>query len=281
VSTTADELKSMKTTGAFLRKGTCSETLLHVLDRAFEHPLPAEEHAATPLAGGILQHGYQCGMVWGSVLAAGAQAHRLFGTGPQAHAKALVAAGRIVESFRAQNEHLDCLEITGLDKSSSTMQMVTYFLFKGGTIGCMRMAKRYAPVARREILAALASAEPAAAPPARVSCAAMLAQRMGASDMHAVMAAGLAGGIGLSGGACGALGAAIWLVGLRSLEQGARKIAYKAPAARETIERFLKCTDYEFDCSTIVGRKFQDIADHAAFVGNGGCAKLLSVLAAG
>ena len=54
------------------------------------------------------------------------------------------------------------------------------------------------------------------APPAPVSCAAVLAQKMGASDLHTVMAAGFAGGIGLSGGGCGALGAAIWITGMNS-----------------------------------------------------------------
>ena len=38
---------------------------------------------------------------------------------------------------------------------------------------------------------------------------------MGESDIHAVMASGLAGGIGLCGGACGALGAAIWILGMK------------------------------------------------------------------
>jgi len=57
----------------------------------------------------------------------------------------------------------------------------------------------------------------------------MLAQKMGLSDMHTVMAAGLAGGIGLSGGACGALGAAIWIAGMNSLEEGADKLDFKTP----------------------------------------------------
>lgn len=35
-----------------------------------------------PLAGGIEQMGYQCGQIWGVPRAAGAQAHRLFGSGP-------------------------------------------------------------------------------------------------------------------------------------------------------------------------------------------------------
>jgi hypothetical protein len=38
----------------------------------------------------------------------------------------------------------------------------------------------------------------------------LIARKMGESDMHAVMASGFAGGIGLCGGACGALGAA-WI----------------------------------------------------------------------
>ena len=64
---------------AFVNGRACSDTLLHVLDRAFGHPRPEEERAAMPFAGGIMQHGYQCGMIPGATLAAGAQAHRLFG----------------------------------------------------------------------------------------------------------------------------------------------------------------------------------------------------------
>ena len=81
------------------------------------------------------------------------------------------------------------------------------------------MAARYAPVAFSEINTAL-SEKHIEAPSPPVSCAAMLAQKMGVSDMHTVMAAGFAGGIGLSGGACGALGAAIWIIGMNCLEEG-------------------------------------------------------------
>ena len=157
-----------------------------------------------PFAGGIMRHGYQCGMIWGATLAAGAQAYRLLGRGPQAEAKAIIAAQGLVESFRARNNHVNCLEITDLDKSSSTMQQIMFFLVKGGSIGCFRMAARYAPVAFDEIDTAL-SERHIEAPSPPVSCAAMLAQEMGASEMHTVMVAGFAGGIGLCGGACGAL----------------------------------------------------------------------------
>jgi hypothetical protein len=139
------------------------------------------------------------------------------------------------------------------------------------------MAARYAPVALREIDAAMS--EPVEAPPAPTSCAAMLARRMGASEQHAVMAAGLAGGIGLSGGACGALGAAIWIEGMKVLEEGG-KVPYKSPRALDAVGRFLKCTGYEFECTQIAGRKFQSVADHAGYLRDGGCAKVLDVLAA-
>ncbi|MFC1640115.1 C-GCAxxG-C-C family (seleno)protein [Gemmatimonadota bacterium] len=272
-------MSSLRTVRTFLKVGTCSETLCNVLDRAFEHPLKIEEHASMPFAGGIMQHGYQCGMIWGAALAAGAQAFRLFGSGPKAESATILAAQRIVESFRAQNEHINCLEITELDKSSSNMQMIMYFLIKGGTIGCFKMAARYAPVAFREIDAAL-SGELLEAPSPPVSCAAMLAEKMGVSEMQVVMAAGFAGGIGLSGGACGALGAAIWIIGMDGRKEGEPKVDFKDPRAVEAVDSFLKQTDYKFECSEIVGRKFESVGDHAGHLCGGGCSKILEVLAA-
>jgi hypothetical protein len=279
MTTSLGKTSTLGTVGTFLRRGACSDTMVTVLNRAFRHPSPVTERPSQPLAGGIIQYGYQCGLVWGAALAAGAEAQRRFGSGPEAETKAILAAQRIVEAFRGQNQtHVNCMEITEMTKSSSTMKMVTYFLIKGGTIGCFRRAARFAPVALREIDAAL-SAEPVATPPAPVSCAALMARRLGASEEHAVMAAGLAGGIGLCGGACGALGAAIWVAGIKVLGQGATRIAYKAPHAEALIGRFLKCTNYEFECSAICGRKFDGAADHASHLRAGGCAQLIEGLA--
>src|SRR5512136_1228683 len=146
---------------------------MSVVDDSFNQPLKLEEHAAMPMAGGLIQ-GYQCGMLWGAALAAGAQAYRLWGPGPQAETGAVIASHKAVEAFRAR---------TG-----------------------------------------------------EINCAAMLAQKMGASELHTVMAAGLAGGIGLSGGACGALGAAIWLIGLKRVQGGTGKVEYNSPEASEAID---------------------------------------------
>jgi hypothetical protein len=256
---------------------------MSVVDASFDHPLKPEEEASAPLAGGILQYGYQCGMLWGAALAAGAQAYRLLGPGPQAETDAVVAAQRLVKSFRARNKYINCEEITEIEwKPSSQRRLLTQvfkFFIKGGPIGCFRMAARYAPEAYNEIDSAL-SGEHIEAPSPPVSCAAMLAQKMGVSDMHTVMAAGFAGGIGLSGGACGALGAAIWIIGMNSSTEGSGKIGFQNPRAEDAIERFLKSTDYEFECSEIVGRRFENIGDHADYLHDGGCSEVIEALAA-
>jgi hypothetical protein len=254
---------------------------MSVVDGSFEHPLKPEEEAVAPLAGGIMQHGYQCGMLWGATLAAGAQAFRLHGPGPQTEAEAIVIARRLVEAFRARTKNeVNCLEITELNwkGKNQTLPILKFFL-KGGPIGCFRLAAGYAPDAREAIDAAFVDS-PVEAPSPPVSCAALLAQKMGASDMHTAMAAGFAGGIGLSGGACGALGAAIWIIGMNSAKKGkAKGSGYDNPRSLAAIERFLKSADYEFECATIVGRKFDSVADHSCHLREGGCSAIIEALA--
>ena len=252
---------------------------MSVVDCSFDHPLKLEEEASIPLAGGIVNHGYQCGMLWGATLAAGAQVYQILGPGPQAATAAVIAAQSLVESFRARNKHIDCYEITGANLQQKR-GVLKLFIKKGGPIGCVRMAIAYAPDAYSEINTTLSEIH-IEAPSPPVSCSAMLAQKMGVSDMHTVMAAGFAGGIGLSGGACGALGAAIWIIGMNgSKEQVGRKVINSRIS--DTIDRFLKSksTDFKFECSEIVGRRFENIGDHAGYLRDGGCSEIIEVLAA-
>jgi hypothetical protein len=251
---------------------------MSVVDDSFNQPLKLEEHAALPMAGGLMQ-GYQCGMLWGAALAAGAEAYRLRGPGPQAETAAMIASQRALEAFRARTGKIDCAEIIGLNWNALSKGRILKFLLKGGPIGCFRLAANYALVAFDEIEAAL-SDEPIETPAPPISCAALLAKQLGASELHTVMAAGLAGGIGLSGGACGALGAAIWLSGVMNSEETDGKISLNGPAASALTEKFLESADYEFECVKIVGRKFENTADHAAYVGAGGCARIIEALAA-
>ena len=247
---------------------------MRVLNRAFDDTLLEEEHATSPLAGGIMQHGYQCGMIWGAGLAAGAQAYRLFGAGSQAEVKAIAATQKIIESFQTINKNINCYEITGIDKSSSAIQMIKFFILKGGTIHCLQMSGKYAKAAFDDINSSIYENDVESLPPP-VSCSALLAEKMGASVMQKVMAAGLAGGIGLCGGACGALGAAIWITGIKNLKENDSKINFKSSEASDIIEIFLKCTDYEFECSKIVGRKFKDVKDHSNYLHEGGCSEII------
>lgn len=252
---------------------------MSVVDRSFDHPLKLEENAASSFAGGMVNHGYQCGMLWGATLAAGAQAYRLLGPGPQAETQAIRSAQRIVESFRARtNNEINCLEITDLNlRGKNQLLPILKFFMKGGPVGCFSMAARYAPIAFNETNATLAE-ERIEAPDPPVSCSAMLAQKLGASAIHTVMAAGFAGGIGLSGGACGALGAAIWIIGMDGRkEQAGSKIINSRIA--DTIDRFIRSTDFKFECAEIVGRRFESIGDHACYLREGGCSKVIELLA--
>lgn len=249
---------------------------MSVVDRSFDDPLKLEEQGSALLAGGIMAHGFQCGMLWGAALAAGARAFRLFGAGPQAETAAVTAAQRLVESFRTSNSYIDCGDITEMDWRKS--KGVLKFIVKGGPIKCFQMAAAYAPDAYAEIDSAL-SGNTFEAPHPPVSCAAEFVKKAGASELHAVMAAGFAGGIGLSGGACGALGAALWLTSMNSIKSGDSKINLQNSDGIDLMDRFVKSSDYEFECAAIVGRKFENIGDHSEYLRLGGCSQIVQALA--
>ncbi len=270
------EISSFKTARTFMKEGTCSEAVMNVINRAYGYPLETEEHAVMPLAGGIMQQGYQCGMLWGACLAAGAQAYRLYGATPKAEAAAIRASRRLVELLNAREGDINCLEITDTDWTNKWQ--AAKFLLKGGGISCMRRVVGFSPEALEVINDALAETD-IEDPTGPVSCAAELARKMGASEMHVVMAAGLAGGIGFSGSGCGALGAAVWITGMNNPDE---KISFSTDGTKvgETIDRFLEASDHEYECSDIVGRKFRSTDSHSSYVCAGGCSKIIEALAA-
>jgi hypothetical protein len=183
---------------------------MRVVDRSLKQPMEVEERASQSLAGGIAQNGYQCGMLWGAAFAAGAKAYQLYGTGAKAEAAAIMASQKVVKSFRGQMKNeINCMEITDLNwQAKNNLLPILKFLVRGGPVNCLLMVAKYAHKSLDSINDSLAK-KPIKAPPEPASCASLLVRKMGASDKHIVMAAGLAGGIGLSGGGCGALGATI------------------------------------------------------------------------
>lgn len=255
--------------------------MVHVLDRAYDNPLEAEERATLPMVGGLKLHGYQCGQIWGAALAAGAQASEVKGDGPLGEAYALDASKRTIEAYRDVNGEVNCYELTATDKDSSTLKLVTYFLLKGGTVSCLARATRFAPKALVAIDSSLSDTleTPSEGP---VSCTAELARRTGMSKQHQVMAAGYAGGLGLSGEACGVLGLAVWVMGMEAQKQDEEVDLWSDSAYNERFERmvetFLKASDYKFECAEIVGRKFDSVADHSKHVCEGGCGGILEAM---
>ncbi len=278
MSDTPNHIPAIKTATAMFSTGACSTATFQAIDLAFGHPMEAEERASAPLAGGIGNHGYQCGQLWGAALATGAQAHRIHGPGDRAETEALRTTERLVEAFGDQFRHLDCSDLTDVvwkDRENSKKGMWK-FLFKGGPALCAHMVVKYSRIATAEIDGALAE-DPDASPSPCANCAAMVARRMGASDQHVAMAAGLAGGIGLSGGGCGALGAAIWLTALDHPEEELGPDV-EGTRVQALMERFQAATDYEHECSVIVGRTFDGIEDHSHYVRDGGCAAIIEAL---
>jgi len=253
-----------------------------VVDASFGQPMKEEESAAIPFAGGLLQHGYQCGMLWGAALAAGAQAYRIFGAGPQAETAAVLAAEKQVAAFQKRAHHIHCADIIEMQWQAVSQpgfgRQVLKFFLKGGPLLCFRLAAQYAPAAREAIERVYSDPDLNCAPQTPASCASMVARKMGASDQHVVMAAGFAGGIGLSGGACGALGAAIWLRSLKRTPSERGPVEMADPEAQRVFEAFLTYSDYAIECQEIVGRKFEQVGDHAAYLRAGGCARIIEGL---
>jgi hypothetical protein len=254
---------------------------MSVLDHAMDNSLAREEHASRQLAGGIANHGYQCGMPWGAALFTGAQIYRQYGSGLQAEAAAILAAQRIELLFRSFTKNkIDCYDMTGLDLTGKIRinRQSLKFLVKGGPAYCARLLAKYSRAIYKEIqktppeLPNISLSSP-------VSCSTLLAQKVGSSDIHRIMTAGFAGGIGLSGGGCGALAAAIWTIGMNSVEDQVDKKVGN-PKITSIFNRFMENTESKIECKAIVGRKFEDIADHVAYLQGGGCAEIIELLAA-
>ena len=272
----ASKANSQDTKWVFLKKGTCSRTLYYMLNREFGHPRETEERAADPLAGGIMQQGYQCGLLTGSVLAVGAESHRRCGDCGKAISLAITATQRISESFSKRAKSVDCLDITEANFSNK-LSTAKYFI-SGKFISCYKLADKWAPEAIKVAGDALSQVQDDL-PTEAVSCASELVKKMGGSAEEITTVAGFAGGIGLSGNACGALSATIWKSSLAWCVSNDEKNGYPNPGATNALEAFFAETDYEFLCHKISGRHFKTLDEHTEFIKNGGCKKLIDALA--
>ena len=267
----------------FWKKGTCSQTLFFLLNREFGYTKEALERASDPLAGGIMNKGHQCGMLWGSSLAAGAESFRRHGNSPQAIVTAVAATQSLMESFSKRTKTVNCRTITGCDLTSVYgMAKLGLKTIIGGIVNspCFNLAEKWAPEAIRSVNEELSKHNDKLLDQP-VTCSCEVARKMGATDEEMVMVAGFAGGLGLSGNACGALSAAIYLNTLAWCRRhpGKSPPFFNNPNGKRIVKALNEVTDSQVLCKEICGKTFQTIDDHSKFIKNGGCEKLINVLA--
>jgi hypothetical protein len=142
---------------------------------------------------------------------------------------------------------------------------------------CFKLAEDWAPEA---VISAKEGLEQGATvlPEESKSCASELVRRMGGSEEQMAMAAGLGGGLGFSGSACGALSAAIWMNSMSWSQENPGKSPYGNAYAKQTLKKFLEETDGEMLCPKLAGKEFSSVEEHTEFVKNGGCGKLIDLL---
>jgi hypothetical protein len=222
----------------------------------------------------------QCGMLWGSSLAVGAESFRRYNDRGKAIAMAIATTQLLVKSFAKRAKTVNCRDITC--DFNNKYDLVKFMLksLPGGfaNMVCMNLAEKWAPEAIQSAKEGLANQQ-TDLPQVPISCASEVAKKMGASDEEMIMVAGFAGGMGLSAKACGALGAAIWMNSLGWCRKHPGESGYANPHAKEILKSFYGATGSEILCPKISGQYFETIGDHTEFIKNGGCAKLINVLA--
>ena len=129
----------------FRKLGTCSRTFFFILNRDFGNSLKFEEAASATLAGGILQQGHQCGMLFGSTMAVGAESFRRCGDREQAISMAITSTQYLSDSLSKRENSVDCQDITKTDFSSK-LSMAKY-VFTGKFLSCFTLADKWAPEA--------------------------------------------------------------------------------------------------------------------------------------
>lgn len=266
----------------FWKCGACSHSLFFILNREFGYHKEIEELSSDMLAGGIFRQGHQCGMLWGSSLAAGAESYKKCGNCNKAIPMSVTATQHILESFYKRSNTHDCLEITGCDMTTflGMAKLILKTISRGFIYSkCFNLAEKWAPEAIQAAKEGL-SQKQSDLYDSPVSCASEVAKRMGASEEQTAMVAGFAGGLGLSGNGCGALAAAIWMNTIKwcRMNPGKRPPYTNNKDLEELLKVFYAETDSRIRCSEICGKNFTTLEEHSVFIKSGGCDKLIDLL---
>ncbi len=266
----------------FWNCGTCSNAVFHLLNHEFDNLKPNEEKAADLLAGGVALKGYQCGMLWGGALAIGNESYRRFGASEKAIFSAINTSRILLESFEDRTQAVNCKDITKVDWENKVDMF--FYMIKIISQGfvfspCFNLIANWTPEAIEAVNKGFSEAPEKKQP--CLSCASEVLRKRGATEEESIMVAGLAGGIGLSGYACGALAAVMWHKMLEWTRENPDKMPnmFKNPDAQEVLKEFFAETGNEESCSKICAKHFKTMEEHTEYVQNGGCQQLIDALA--
>jgi hypothetical protein len=176
----------------------------------------------------------------------------------------------------------NCKEMTCCD-FSSPFGLVKYLIMnvtKGLTNSvCFNVAEQWIPEAARLVQNEIAKEQKNPTDKAS-SCASQVVILLGGNDEEAATVAGFAGGLGLSGNACGALAAAVWF----NLLSWCRENPGKTPSyfsnkiVKRILKKFFELTENKIVCADICGRTFKTVDEHTEFVKKGGCVEIINAL---
>jgi len=278
----------------WLRCVACSEASMTTQMRGFGINEPAYEQAIHAFSGGFMHLGHACGLLTGAVLAAGFVARSRFDDDRTRSGAALHAAIQLAEAHLELTGSVNCGEITevSLTKLSGRLR----YLQQGKGRMCGRLHLKWASQAQQLIDKALMEFWERRSAGGCANCAVQtlreLESSVGMKAGDSVVVAGLAGGVGLLGNVCGALATGVFAMSARhhlrrqrkkrdsrirgSLEELAR-INYRGDPTRLR-RAFIEQFGSEL-CIDIIGRNFQDAADHSMFVEQGGCQNVTAFVA--
>lgn len=274
--------KKLNPRKVFWKCGACSHAMFHLLNHEFDTVKLQEEKASDMLAGGIAQKGHQCGMLWGGALAVGTEAFRKYDNNNMAIATAINTSKLLVDSFQKRTHTVNCRDIVKIDWENKFDLIIYMFkIFAQGMVfsPCFNLIVKWTPEAAQAANKGLSETINYNQP--CLSCATEVVKKMGATEEESIMVAGFAGGIGLSGNACGALSAAIWY----KMLDWAKNNPEKSPSmfnnqdAKKVLRTFYMQTDSEMLCKNICNKNFNTIDEHSDYIKNGGCSKLIEALA--
>ena len=270
---------------AVLRYFSCSETMLTLLNCANGIEVKEIEEASDPLCAGICAElDAACGIFWGCSLAAGIKAQNSFTNTEAAIDATLLATTRIIEMYTSEELPLNCTDIIKMKEWG----MIKYML-KGNLPVCQKNIAKWAPRFKKQIDTTLNEYNEQDAPQKQRNCACEAMQRISKAiglevEPYDVIVAGFAGGLGLSGNACGALASAIFTLCLqyfrnrnkpkhsmiRSMLQGfSIGDAWMNPS-RNLLKEFKDRFGSKF-CKGITKRSFSSNAELSDYLGEGHC----------